>query len=199
MVFILGASSFHHALEKFPAKAKKRYAKIVYTAPGLSFNPSCKNPRKTVQFILKHFFPYRRDLVIWNDVLNNSISQHVSSNYTSLTPQELVNTLNQFRSNVAALLYCRGDGTKDIYGFLKRQFFTISILKDIISKRKAKSNSLVKSYQALHQKHELELKTLFMVLRNSCYLNRIVAKSQPKRPNKRRRRALKNKQLRVGA
>ena len=96
MVFILGASSLHHALEKLPAKAKKRYAKIVYTAPGLSFNPSGKNPRKTVQFILKHFFPYRRDLVIWHDVLNNSISQHVSSNYTFLTPQELVNTLNSF-------------------------------------------------------------------------------------------------------
>ena len=88
-----------------------------------------------MQFILKHFFPYRRDLVIWHDVLNFSISQHVSINYTSLTPQELVNTLNQFRSKVAALLYCRRDCTKDIYGFLKRQFFTISILKDIISKQ----------------------------------------------------------------
>ena len=175
MVFIFGASSLHHALEKLLSKAKKRYAKVVYTAPGLSFNPSCKNPRKTVQFILKHLFPYWRDLVIWHDVLNHSISQLVSSNYTSLKPQELVNKLNQFRLKVAVSHYWHRDGTKDIYGFLKRQFFTISILKDIISKRKAKSNSLVKSYQALHQKHELELKPLSIVLRNSCNLNQNVA------------------------
>ena len=50
MIFILGASSFRYALEKLPAKAKKRYAKIVYTSQGLSFNPSCKNPRKNAVY-----------------------------------------------------------------------------------------------------------------------------------------------------
>ena len=193
MVFILGASSLHRALQSLPPQAKKRYSKIVYTAPGLSLNPSCRNPRKTVQFILKKFFPYRKDLVIWHDVLNNSISEHISNNFISLSSQKLVQTLIQYSASVKALVYCRRVGTKDIYRFLKGNFLTLNILKDFISKRKAKNKGLVGDYRALQQRHNLELKPLSVVLNNSSNLQRILAKSQPKRLNKRRRRALKNK------
>ena len=90
-----------------------------------------------------------------------------------------------------ALVYCRRVGTEDIYRYLKVNFLTLNILKDIISKRKAKNKGLVGDYRALHQRHDLELKTLSVVLNNSSNLQRILAKSQPKRLNKRRRRALK--------
>ena len=169
---------------KSASPSKKTVLKIVYTAPGLSLNPSCRNPRKTVQFILKNFFPYRKDLVIWHDVLNNSISEHIN-NFISLSSQKLVQTLNQYSVSVKALVYCRRVGTKDIYRYLKVNFLTLNILKDIISKRKAKNKGLVGDYRALHQRHDLELKTLSVVLNNSSNLQRILAKSQPKRLNKR--------------
>lgn len=193
MVFILGASSLHHALESLPHKTKLRYSKTVFTLPGLSLNPGLRNPRKTVQFLLKKFFHNRCDIIIWHDVLNNSISKHVSSNYTCLSNAQLLSTLNDFSSKVKALVYCRRDGTPDIYSSLKGKFLTLNVVKDIISKRKAKDKSLLKNYRSLHQKHELELKTLSIILHYSDNLNRILSKSQPKRLNKRRRRALRKK------
>ena len=41
---------------------------------------------------------------------------------------------------------------------------TIHTVKDIVSKRKQKDPSLLKEYRALHQRPELELKTLTIVL-----------------------------------
>ena len=131
--------------------------------------------------------------MIWHDVLNNSISEHISNNFISLSSQKLVQTLNQYSASVKALVYSRRVGTKDIYRFLKGNILTLNILKDIISKRKTKNKGLVGDYRPLHQRHDLELKTLSVVPNNSSNLQRILAKSQPKRLNKRRQRALKNK------
>ena len=130
------------SLAKCASPSKKAVFKNCIHSSRSQSKPFVSEPRKTVQFILKNFFPYRKNLVIWHDVLNNSISEHISNYFISLSSQKLVQTLNQYSASVKALVYCRRVGTKDIYRFLKGNFLTLNILKDIISKRKAKNKAL---------------------------------------------------------
>ena len=58
MVFILAASSLHHANKK--TLPPDHYKKGIYALPGLSFNPNAEKLRKTAQFQLSHFFREKR-------------------------------------------------------------------------------------------------------------------------------------------
>ena len=49
MVFILTASSLHHAIETFTPDEKERYNDKIYSIPSLSVSPTTKNLRKIVQ------------------------------------------------------------------------------------------------------------------------------------------------------
>ena len=42
MVFILAASSLHHAFETSTPEEKERYKDKIYSIPGLSLNPNTK-------------------------------------------------------------------------------------------------------------------------------------------------------------
>ena len=74
MVFVLGASSLHHALDLLTNETRKAFTEKIYTIPGLSLNCHTKNPQKIVQNLLLEDFPEKTEIVIWHDVLNNSLS-----------------------------------------------------------------------------------------------------------------------------
>ena len=193
MVFILGASSLHHALESLSKKARKRLADRVFTLPGFSCNPNALNKRKTVQFLLNTCFKHKRELIIWQDVVNNSLSEHPSNSNNPLTPQQFINVLVGYGSRIKAVVYCKRQGVPDIFSSLKKTLLTVHILKDLISKRKARDRKLLKQYSSLHQLHELELKSLTLVFKYSANFYFLIQKSRPKKLNKRRRRALRNR------
>ena len=73
MVFILAASSLHHAIETLTPEKKGQFKEKTHTIPGLSLNPNTKNPKKIVQNLLSKDLKDKKDIVIWHDVLNNSI------------------------------------------------------------------------------------------------------------------------------
>ena len=50
MVFILAASSLHHALETLTREEKEQFKNKIYSIPSL--NPKTKNPKKVVQKLL---------------------------------------------------------------------------------------------------------------------------------------------------
>ena len=52
MVFILAASSLHHALETLTREEKEQFKNKIFSIPGLSLNPKTKNPKKVVQKLL---------------------------------------------------------------------------------------------------------------------------------------------------
>ena len=74
MVFIIAASSLHHALETLTPEEKEQYKDKTYIIPGISPNLNTKNPRKIVQNLLSKDLKDEKDIVIWHDVLNNSIT-----------------------------------------------------------------------------------------------------------------------------
>ena len=194
MVFILAASSLHHAIKTAPQVTQNRYKRNVYALPGLSFNPNALKVRKTAQFQLSHFFHDKNRLVIWHDVVNNSLSRHRSNNNKPLTPSQLIEVLEKYQERIEAIVYCPREGTPDIYNQLKRStLVTIHLVKDIVSKRKQKDLSLLKEYRALHQRPALELKTLTIVLTHKSNLRSLITRSRPKKLSKRRRKTLRNR------
>ena len=80
MVYKLAASSLHHSIKALAQALQEHYKKGIYALPGLSFIPNAVKERKTAQFQLSHFFRDKKRLVIWHDVLNNSLSRRRSNN-----------------------------------------------------------------------------------------------------------------------
>ena len=196
MVFILGASSLDHALETLTLEEKTQYNEKVFSIPGLSLNKNTKNPRKIVQNLLSRDLKDKKDIVIWHDVLNNSISKHDSNNFRALSVLDLIKTLESLQDKLCALVYCQRYRTPHIFEELKvmqtdHNIKVFSIVKDFISVKKQKDPEIPKQFKALHQSPELELKNLDFVLRKENDLSKITDKSRPKRPSKRARNAAK--------
>ncbi len=194
MVFILGASSLHRAIKELPINTQKRLRTTVYTSPGLSFNQvNAKNKSNTVQHLVRKFFSDKENLLIWHDVVNNSLSKYPGNNFTALSPSKFLEVVRGY-SQVKALLYVQRDGTPDIFDALKREkLLTLHILKDLISKRKAKQRALLLKYRDLHPETGLELKSLRIVSNHCSNLKRL-QKSRRPRLNLKRRLAMKQKQ-----
>ena len=189
MVFILAASSLHHAIKTAPQVTQNRYKFNVYALPGLSFNPNALKVRKTAQFQLSHFFHDKKRLVIWHDVLNNSLSRHRSNNNKPLTRSQLISVVENYQERIEAIVYCPREGTQ-----LKRStLVTIHLVKDLVSRRKQKDPSLLKEYRALHQRPALELKTLTIVLAYKNKLRSLITRSRPRKLSKRRRKTLRTR------
>ena len=106
MVFIIAANSVDHALDTLSPENRKNYNEKIFSIPGLSPNPNTKNPKKIVQNLLSKDLSDKRDIVIWHDVLNNSISKHESNNYRPLTVPQLVEILKSIENKLRALVYC---------------------------------------------------------------------------------------------
>lgn len=195
MVFFVGASSLYHALEKQPENTKKRLEKFVFAKPKLSLNPHALDIKDTLQYYLNHWFPRKKGLIIWHDVINNTITPHRSNDNKPLSPRELCCILENYQNKFKALVYCPREGAEDIFGSLKNQNIpVVHVLKDLVSKRKQKDLSLRKDYLKLHQKPFLELKSLTIVHKHCDNLQKLISKSRPKRLNPRRRKALLKKQ-----
>ena len=195
MVFIVAGSSAHHALETLtPENRKDNYEKI-YSVPGLSLNVNTKNTKKVVQNLLSKDLSDKRDIIIWHDVLNNSISKHESNHYRALTVAQLLEILKSIENKLRALVYCHRFQTPNILPDLKEIEQTtnnkvFSIVDDFISTRKQKDPDFLKKLKALHQSPEIELKHIDFLLRKESELYTITDKSRPKRPSKRARKAI---------
>ena len=133
MVFILGASSFDHALRKLPAPSQKRVKDTCFTKHGLGLNFNARVSQKTIQYYLHHYLSYRNNLVFWH-AINISISRHRSNNNRKLSSEQLVNLLLRFRTNICAIVYCRRNGTEDIEESLASTgILILNVVKDFIS------------------------------------------------------------------
>ena len=196
MVFILAASSLHNAIETLTPDEKEHFNDKIYTIPGLSLNPLTKNSKKIVKNLLSKDLKDKNNIVIWHDVLNNSISRHDSNNFCALSVSELIEILKSVQKKLSALVYCHRFRTPEIFESLKTletdlDIKVFNIVKDFISPKKQKDADLLKKFKALHQSPELELKNLYFLLRKENALSSITDKSRPKRPSKRARNAAK--------
>ena len=135
MVFFVAASSVDHALDTLNPETRKNYNEKIYSVPGLSPKPNTKNPRKIVQNLLSKDLSEKTDIVIWHNVLNNSISKHESNNFRPLTVSQLLDILKTFENKLKALVYCHRFRTTNIYCFGGSSQANTEKLKDRVRTR----------------------------------------------------------------
>ena len=163
------------------------------------FQPQYKNRLKNAQNLLvKGRLSLRSDIVVWHDLIKNSISSHKSNNYRPTSVQELTNYLTTNNNKFEALVYCQRTGTPDIFKeLLSTGILVLRVTKHLISKRKGKTQ--LGDYRVLHQEPSREIKSLDIVLRHQGNLKALLKKGKGKNLGKRQRKAGAKVRLVVGA
>ena len=148
-----------HQLGKLPALSQNCSKDTCHTKPVLSLKFNARVSQKTIQYFLHHYLFHRNNPVIWHDAINKSISRHRSNNNRELSSEQFVNLLLRYRTKICAIVYCRRNGTEDMEEILiSIGILVLNVVKDFISKRKAKNQALIENYKELHQPPSLELR-----------------------------------------
>ena len=172
MVYIVAASSLYHSLEQLSKPEKEQFLPKILAIPGLSLNANTTNPQKKLASLLcRAPLAEKRQVVVWHDIINNSINSHRTNNFRACTAEDLTEILKTL-TNISAIVYCQRNRTPDIRNqLISSGILVIPITKCLISKRKRRTE-LVNENQALHQDVQLELKFLRIVFEHQDNLPR---------------------------
>ena len=102
-------------------------------------------------------------VIIWHDVINNSISEQPFNPRTPLTANQLVSEIKHLINShprIEAIVFCQRDGAPYILEDLKKlPIPVVQVTTDIISNSKQQEKDLLEGYRELHHKTTLEIKT----------------------------------------
>ena len=127
MVYIIGASSLNATIGRVPYKFWRELLGRSYSLGGLSFNWNAENPLKVLQNLLtgRGTLARRYKVIIWHDIINNSISKHRSKNYRAISVEKLLQILRDFSHRIGAVVYCKREGAPDIFRKMLESRITI--------------------------------------------------------------------------
>ena len=162
MLFIVSASSLSRTISKLREPHYSRHVKSSIAEPDLSFKVF--KQRKIVQYNLSVEYPHADKVIIWHDAIHKILTPHHNHNHNQLSAKELIEELNLVRNKISALVYCPRQVAPDIFAALKKTDIVIDhVLKDLLSKRKAKDPAVVNDYTQLHPPFSREIKSLTIV------------------------------------
>ena len=96
--------------------------------PGLYLNPNTLNPQKNLASLLcRAPLAEKRQVVVWHDIINNSINSHRTNNYRACTAEELTEILNCILSEKR---YARYQEPADQLGFSCHCYYEVSHFKE---------------------------------------------------------------------
>ena len=160
------------AIQSLPGGVFRRRQHLT-ALPGLHLNHlSAKFPHKTLQFQLHHLKrlqqtaiqpPSRLKVIIWYDVINNSLSPHSSNYHKPYLHKPLCTRfpLSALPCDVVAIVYCQRNGSPDVFHLLRQSFFVLHPIKHLLSHRKQHNPSIVQQYRLLHLDIKIELHKFF--------------------------------------
>ena len=192
MAMIVAASSLYHSLKDLEQEERRETQQKVYAVPGLSLNPNTLNRGKDLRVLLELQPLARKQIIIWHDLLTNSISSHRTNNLTPCPLDELLAYLQSKQRQISGIVYCRRTGTPDIFEDLRRtEIIVIKTTGSLISRRKRQNPAVLREYLQLHQSSVMELKSLLVVLSHRDHLPGIFSRiwAQTKKQSQGRRRA----------
>ena len=198
-MFIFGASSLAAAVKTLPGGTLQRRRHL--TLPGLHLiQSSAKFRHKTLQHqlpLVRRFQSNntqhcRPKIIIWHDVIKNSLTPHSSNYLNPLSPQALVHTLSALPCDIVAIVYCQRNGSPDVFRLLQQSFLVLHPVKHLLSHRKQHNPAIVQQYRLLHLDIKIELHIFFLLSR---HLHNLTSLSKKKtRPNNKCRRTLFHRQ-----
>ena len=197
MVFIVGASCFERAIKVAPFALKSFICRKSISLGGLSLNPNSRNHFKNLGFLLDKGSPKQKnDIVLWHDVINNTITSHKSNDNCPLALEELLKFLKKHCRRFSAIIYCRRLGTPNIFEELKTLNITIiDAKKRFLSKRKQKKVFYTSELLKIHPSPANELKFIRKLLSRENNLRSLVIQERSK--TRRRKRSKSRKRVTV--
>ena len=127
MIQIVGASSLKRLFE-FCQSNKVDLKKHITAISGLSLSPHAKSNLKNLKFLCTQGYLRCKRLLIWHDIINNSLNAHRSNNFRANTISNLCTTLLQLKDQITAFVYCQRGGLPNIYEELTNT--GVLVLKD---------------------------------------------------------------------
>ena len=118
MFHIVAASSLFHSIKTLNKCEKKQYESVVTAFPGLYLNNNLLNQRKNLRRLLEDCPMKEKKVVVWHDVMNSTISSQRTNNYRPAGVEELTNFLKSKKQQILAIVYCRREGTPDLFSQL---------------------------------------------------------------------------------
>ena len=107
MVFIIGASSLKAGIESTSGNQPKELSRISFFAKGLSLNPNSISPILNLGFLLRRGkLKFNTNIVLWHDVISNTITKHRLNNNRAETVDSLIATLRKFSLRISTIVYC---------------------------------------------------------------------------------------------
>ena len=193
MLKSIAVSSLYNSIEELQIKLREQLRRLVHAAPGLSLNPESVNKSKDVYNYLKTEELRNTRIILWHDLINNTITPHKSNNYQPQSVNQLVASLKSL-TNLFGIVYCQRTGSPNIFEDLRTlDCPIIQVTTDILSKSEQRSEVLVEKYKALHQSSDLGLRSLGVVLHYYPNLRKILKTRGAKRRTHEQRREAKKK------
>ena len=181
MFHIVAASSLFHSINTLSTCEKKCYESLATAIPGLSLNNNLMNQRKNLRRILEYSPLKEKKVVVGHDVAKNTISSPRTNNCCSAGVEELTNCSKSKKQQILAIVYCRREGTPDLFSQpLGTRVLIIPATKRLISKSKQNDPEQLSEYLKLHQSSELELKSLRLVVAHKERLSELIGKIEGK-------------------
>ena len=151
--------------------------------PGLSFNNQTRNQLKVLQkMLVKGKLKEVSNIVIWHDVINNSISKHRSNNNTAFDVNKLLQILLQFKNRIKCIICTRRCGTQDIFEALVTTGILVSHTeRHLSSKRNLRKPDYKEELKLLHPKQHIELTFISLILSFQSKIEQLVKKSRSKK------------------
>ena len=108
MVLIIGASCVNRAVTRTPYILLKQYSILghTYSKSGLNLNHRSGAGLYLQQLLEKSPLEQRKGLIIWHDLLNNSVTPHKSNGNNPLSVNELKHILTKYSDQILGLVCC---------------------------------------------------------------------------------------------
>ena len=120
MVVIIGASSLKAATEVAPNDLKRVLSRISFASKGLSLNPNSIHKVLNIGSLLeKGKLRKARDIILWHNLLNNTIDKHRLNVQNTEKVPNLINTLRKHNWRFKAIIYCQRENAKHIFAELR--------------------------------------------------------------------------------
>jgi hypothetical protein len=184
-MYVIAASNINRILKQADYKERNELQKKVYAKNGLSFNKNSRSKLKIIQNILNNNWLSKKKLIIWHDIISNSITKHYINRNKALTTKQLIEILTNYKENIEGIVYTQLEGTPNILEDLRATgIITIDIKKQLLrsNRRKQYEGELTQ----VHPKIELEKQLLAKVLKQENFSD--LTKKQRSKTRKRKNR-----------
>ena len=193
MVVLVGESCLDNAYRSLSHTTRKQLKKDKIAIHGVSLNTKSINPLKILQNLLKKGFLESKKIIIWHDVVSNTISKHENNRDKPCESDKLLEILTGLKTNIEAILYCRRLGSPSLFQQLKvTGILILDVKRRLTSTMKRNNPDFSADLAAIHPQSSTDTKLIRTVLEDKDNLRSLAKKTDQSQktdpPRKKERR-----------